>query len=221
MFAFALACALWDHNPLLNHLHRPCRSTSLTELLDGLCLHFRMLTSSDQIAIPCRHSDFSEDLHTAKQERDTAQQKLDRVQQELYAVKQELDRTTKDLQATNIVLSEQLGLSQAQLQQVGLPLCSTGQCWAGSLIVASKLHWPAQICSLETHAHCTESPVCPSDYQQIHRQCITWSLQLRSPEEDACGHSARGLSNANSCERFLSLCWEACEICGAAGLPCC
>ena len=28
---------------------------------------------------------------------------------------------------------------QAQLQQVGLPLCSTGQCWGGSLIVASNL----------------------------------------------------------------------------------
>ena len=147
MFAFALACALWDHSPLLRQLYKPCRSTSLTEVLDGLCLPFQMLTFSDHIATPCRHNDLIKDLHAARQERDRAQQELDGTKEELQASEER-----------NIVLSEKLGVAQdsqratersrddyrAQMQQVGLPLCSAVQCWAGSIGVASKFALPGK-----------------------------------------------------------------------------
>ena len=118
-FTFALACALWDHNPLSNQLHKPCRSTSLSKVLDGLCSPFWF----HQIAAPCRRNELIEELHTARQERDTSEQELDRTSQELQA---SIER--------NIELSKQLGLAQdshratersrddymAELQQVGL-----------------------------------------------------------------------------------------------------
>ena len=92
-----------------------------------------MLTFSDQIATPCRHNDLIEELDSPKGE--------------LQASKEH-----------NIVLSEKLGGAQdsqratersrddyrEQLQQVGLPLCSAGQCWAGSIVVASSLALPGK-----------------------------------------------------------------------------
>ena len=94
------------------------------------CSPSQMLTFSDQIATPCRHNDLIEELAS--------------IQQELDRAKQELSRTKQELQASsesNIVLSQQLGVTQdhlraaersrddyrAQLQQVGLPLCSAGR----------------------------------------------------------------------------------------------
>ena len=132
MLAFALACALWDHDLLSKvaqtlQVHQPHRTA---------CAH---LFRCSPFATPCRINDLIE---------------------ELASIQQELDRTKQELQASserNIVLSQQLGVTQdhlraaersgddyrAQLQQVGLPLCSATQCWAGPLVEAPRfaLSW--------------------------------------------------------------------------------
>ena len=109
--------------PLLYHLCKPCRSTSLAKFLDGL-------SSSCLVQSGCNICSFND----AVQERDSALQERDAAKQELDNAKQELQASNKH----NIVLSQQLGVAQdslratessrhhfqAHLQQVVLSLCS-------------------------------------------------------------------------------------------------
>ena len=102
MFAFVLACAHWDHTPCCSKCTKPCRSTSLTGLLDGLCCLFIQFTT------PCRYNDLIQELENAKQEA-----------QDLQATNERHVVQTEQLQGNLRATERSRNYYQAQLQQVG------------------------------------------------------------------------------------------------------
>ena len=86
-----------------------------------------------QIAAPCRHNDIIDERDSAIQERDSARQELQASNERIIVLSQQLGVAQDSLGATE----SSCNYFQAQLQQVRLPLCSAGQHWARSLVVAS------------------------------------------------------------------------------------
>ena len=124
MFAFAQVCALWDQNPCSINSYSSCMNPAGPPAPPSCRT---VLILFNQIAISYRFNDGVQEQDHQKQELDRTKQELDRAKQELQA---QLAAAQNSLRASE----RSCQYYQAQLQQVGLPLCSAGQCWAGSLL---------------------------------------------------------------------------------------
>ena len=133
MFAIALSCALWDRNPCYISCYIGCTNPAGPPISPScwvVCAHLVLL---NQIATPCRFNDLVQEHDNTKQERDRTREEL-RASNERHMMQSEQLGAARD----NLRAAERArDYLQAQMQQVGLPLCNAGQCWAGRIVVAS------------------------------------------------------------------------------------